>query len=66
MIYDEAMRAALHGGREPKKQPRSFNRAARRALGLYTRRFKADRRAPKAVPHPMAGRPVRRSVVIEL
>lgn len=66
MIYNEAIEAALHGGRKPKKSPRSFNRAARRALGLYTRRFKADRRAPKAIAHPMAGRPVRRSVVIGL
>lgn len=27
----------------PDKKVRSFNRAARRALGLYTRRFKAGR-----------------------
>jgi hypothetical protein len=52
--------------KRPDDKPRSFNRAARRALGLYTRRFKADRRAPKAIAHPMAGRPIRRSVVIGL
>jgi hypothetical protein len=62
--YSEAIEDALIRARGSEKR-RAVNRAARRAAGYYTRRFKTDRRAPKAVRHPLSGLSVRRSGVTE-